>query len=62
MTSLFQNFGSFNLLRAEWWNNASVREPAQTLDVVWIPFRVHSWVRPFLEVEDWTDDVWFFAF
>ena len=62
MACLFQHFGSFSLLGREGRDDTSVHESAERLHVVWIPLRVHSSVRPFLEVEHGGLNIWFFAF
>jgi len=47
-----QHLGSFELLGREGRDDTRVRESFKRLDIVWVPFRVHSWAVTGLEVED----------
>ena len=60
-TSFLQDFSSFHLFRRELRDYACVHESIERLDVIRIPFRVHTWSGPCFKVENRGFDIRFFT-
>ena len=52
MAGLLQHLGGFNLFGRQWWDNTSIHEAVERLNIVRIPLGVYSSIGAFLDVED----------